>query len=88
MVFDILTNALCTIRLEESAGIFAPIDLQQRFVGVIEMVVALVALVIHANAGTIAIVVFRAVQFRIGHVVAALTTFIAFLFPLFHIITE
>lgn len=73
MLLDVLLDSLGTLRLEESAGILATINLQQRFVGVFEMVVALVALVIHANAGTIAIVVFRAICFRIGHVIAALT---------------
>ena len=82
MSLDVLLDALCTFRLEKSAGIFAPIDLQQRFVGVFEMVVALVALIIHADAGTIAVVVFRAVCFHIGHVIAALTALSALLLVL------
>ena len=79
---DVLLDSFGAFRLEESAGIFFLVHLQQHLVGVFEMIVALVALIIHANAGTIAVVVFRAVCLYIGHVIAALSALPAHL-PLF-----
>ena len=79
MLLDVFLHATRLLCLEESAGILVAIHLQQFFVGVFEVIVALVALIVHADAGTIAIVVFRAVALAICHVVATLTALSAFL---------
>lgn len=82
MPLDVFLHAACLLCLEESAGILIAIHLPQFFVGVFEVIVALVALIVHADAGTIAVVVFRAVALAICHIVATLTALAAFLFLL------
>ena len=79
MFLDILLDTPCAVRLEETAGFLVLVHLQEIHVVLVERVHAVVALLVHFDATTVAVVVGLSARGDIAHEVAALATPLALL---------
>ena len=79
MFLDILLDAPCAVLLEETAGFLVLVHLQEIHIVLVERVHAVVALLVHFDTATVAVVVGLSARGDIAHEVAALAAPLALL---------
>lgn len=76
VLLDVVPDSLCAVFFKEPTSIIFLVHLQQIFVRVFEVVVAIIAFVIHSDTGTVAIMVGLTVRSDITHKEPTLSAFL------------